>query len=162
MKNNNKYKILMIIFLILAVGINVFIIVEAAMSGSNSASQSSWVGDIIAKIFNITPDENFYHLVRKLVGHFGLYVVNGVITTLAEYFLIKFKNQYKEKLLLIIFLASGVALASISEFVQILAQNRGPAFTDILINFSGYFLGGGIVYLICFFKNKKTSKERLS
>ena len=145
----------MIIFLVLAIAINVFIIVEAAMSGDKSASQSGWVSELIAKIFNITPDENYHHLIRKLVGHFGLYVVDGVLTTLAEYYVLRYREQYKERSFLVIFLSSGVVLASISEFIQLLAMNRGPAFTDILINFSGYFLGGGIVFLIAFLLGKK-------
>ena len=150
-----KNKTLMIIFLILAIAINVFIIVEAAMSGEASGNQSGWLSNIIAKIFNITPDENFHHLVRKLIGHFSLYVVDGVITSLAEYFILKYKNNYSYKLTAIIFLGSGVVLASISEFVQLLAANRGFAVTDMLINFSGYFLGGTIIYLVTLFKNKK-------
>ena len=145
----------MIIFIILAVGINAFIIVEAAMSGSSSAQQSSFIADIIAKIFNIVPDDNFHHIVRKLVGHFSLYVVNGVLTTLAIYYSLKYKNIYKTNLFLIIYLLLGALLAALSEFVQLLAKNRGFAFNDMLINFSGFFLGGGVVFLICFLVNKK-------
>ena len=153
--NNKKTFILMIIFITLAVAINVFIIVEAGMSGSNSAAQSSWVADIIAKVFHITPDENFHHIVRKLVGHFSLYVVDGVFTTLAIYYSFKYKNIYKIKIFLPTYLLLGVVLASVSEFVQLLALNRGFAFVDMLINYSGYFLGGGVVFLITFFINIK-------
>ena len=151
---NKKYKIPMIIFLVLAIAINAFIIVEAAMSGEDSGNQSGWLANIIAKIFNITPDENFHHLVRKLIGHFSLYVVDGVITSLAEYYLIKYREMYKYRLIIIIYLGSGVFLASFSEFVQLLALNRGFAVTDMLINFSGYFLGALIIFLICFFVNR--------
>ena len=160
--NNKKTFFLMIVFIVLAIGINVFIIVEAGMSGADSSSQSGWVSEIIAKIFHITPDENFHHLVRKLVGHFSLYVVNGVLTTLAVYYSLKYKNAYKNNLYLIIYLVLGAILASISELVQLLAQNRGPAFEDILINFSGFFLGGGVVFLITFFINKKRMNEHAS
>ena len=152
----------MIVFVILAIGINVFIIVEAGMSGSSSSQQSGWVAEIIAKVFHITPDENFHHIVRKLVGHFSLYVVNGVLTTLAAYYSLIYRNMYKINLFLIIYLGLGVVLASISEFVQLLAQNRGPAFEDILINFSGFFLGGGVIFLITFFINKKRMNEHAS
>ena len=152
----------MIVFIVLAIGINIFIIVEAGMSGSDSSSQSGWVAEIIAKIFHITPDENFHHIVRKLVGHFSLYVVNGVLTTLAVYYSLIYKSAYKINLYLIIYLVLGAILASISELVQLLAQNRGPAFEDILINFSGFFLGGGVVFLITFFVNKKRMNEHAS
>ena len=152
----------MIIFIVLAIGINVFIIVEAGMSGSSSAQQSSWIADIIAKIFHITPDENFHHIIRKLIGHFSLYVVNGVLTTLAVYYVLKYKDAYKINIFLIIYLVLGIILASMSELVQLLAQNRGPAFEDILINFSGFFLGGGVVFLITFFVNKKRMNEHAS
>jgi len=152
----------MIIFITLAIGINVFIIVEAGMSGSDSSAQSSWVADVIAKMFNITPDENFHHIVRKLVGHFSLYVVNGVLTTLAVYYSLRYKNKYKINLFLIIYLALGILLASVSEFVQLLALNRGFAGTDMLINFSGFFVGGGVVFLITFFINKKRMNEHAS
>ena len=154
MKNKKAFTI-MTIFLILAIGINVFIIVEAGMSGSESSTQSSWVADIIAKVFHIVPDENFHHIVRKLVGHFSLYVVNGILTTLAIYYSLKYKDAYKTNLFLIIYLLLGALLAALSEFVQLLAANRGFAFVDMLINYSGFFLGGGIVFLTCFFINKK-------
>ena len=156
---NKKYKTLMIIFIVLAIAINVFIIVEAAMSGEDSGNQSGWLADIIAKMFNITPDENFHHLVRKLIGHFSLYVVDGVITSLAEYYLIKYREMYKYRLIIIIYLGSGVFLASFSEFVQLLALNRGFAVTDMLINFSGYFVGALIIFLIGFFSNVKSQKK---
>lgn len=145
----------MIVFLVLAIAINAFIIVEAAMSGEASGSQSGWLTNIIAKIFNVTPDENFHHLVRKLIGHFSLYVVDGVITSLAEYYFIKYRNAYKYNLLIVVFVVSGIILASFSEFVQLLALNRGFAFTDMLINFSGYSVGAIIIFLICFFRNRK-------
>ena len=156
---NKKYKTLMIIFLVLAIAINVFIIVEAAMSGEDSGNQSGWLANIIAKIFNITPDENFHHLVRKLIGHFSLYVVDGVITSLAEYYVINYREMYRYRLIIIIYLGSGVFLASFSEFVQLLALNRGFAVTDMLINFSGYFLGALIIFLIGFYINVKQQKK---
>ena len=145
----------MIIFLVLAIAINAFIIVEAALSGEDSGNQSGWLTNIIAKIFNITPDENFHHLVRKLIGHFSLYVVDGVITSLAEYYVIKYRNSYKYNLLIVVFAISGIILASFSEFVQLLALNRGFAVTDMLINFSGYALGAIIIFLITFIRNRK-------
>ena len=152
---DKKTKVLMIIFVILAIAINAFITIEAAMSGEASGNQSGWLSNIIASIFHITPDENFHHLVRKLIGHFSLYVVDGVITSLAEYYVLKYKNNYSYKLAAIIFLGSGVVLASFSEFVQLLAEKRGFAVTDMLINFSGYFLGSFIIFIITFLKNKK-------
>lgn len=153
--NNKRIKILMIVFVILAIMINAFIIVEAGMSGSSSASQSSWVADIIAKVFHITPDDNYHHIIRKLIGHFLLYVVDGVFTTLATYYILKYINKYKTNIFLITYLLLGAFLACFSEFVQLLAANRGFAFVDMLINYSGFFLGGGIVFLTCFFINKK-------
>ena len=149
----------MIVFITLAIAINVFIIVEAAMSGETSGNQSGWLSSFIAKIFNITPDEHFHHLVRKLIGHFSLYVVDGAITSLAEYYFVKYQNKYSIKVTMITYLISGMLLASISEFVQLLAANRGPAFTDILINFSGYILGAIVVFFITFLVKRKRRTE---
>ena len=164
-----KRKILFFVFLALSIAINVFIIVEGAVDAEGSSSQSFGVTQLVINIFKaIAPDSRIatdpdfaHHLVRKLVGHFGLFGVSGILTILT--FIFGHEDFDKMKVRIVINSSVlGLSVAFISELLQLTAPGRAFAFTDVLIDFSGYLLFGGITFLIyCLIRrrNQKKAKE---
>ena len=158
MKNR---KILFISFAVIAIAINVLIFIESAMGSESSSSQSlsftKLIVDIVTKIApnsSIVQDQDkLHHIVRKVFGHFLFFGASGLFTTLTLLFS---GDVYKKrKMETIIFsLSIGATIAAISEFIQIFTPGRAGMFTDILIDFSGYFLFTIIIYFVLFFINK--------
>ena len=158
-------KILFFVFLTFAVAINVLIIVESCIGGENSAAQSFSFSEAIANfIESIFPgaiiDHNAFHsAMRKLVGHFLLFGLSGIFTTLTFVMNDYLMDKLKWKNIPII-LSIGLFVALVSEFIQYFVPDRYGTLTDILIDYSGYILFSGIVYLIYVLvinhKNKKT------
>ena len=104
---------------------------------------------------------DFHMIVRKGIGHFSLFAATSLFGFLAFYF-----GSFEEKRfhLLIasgVSLLCGVALALISELIQLLpALKRGSSFIDVGIDSAGYLamtlLMLGIFYVIALFKRRKT------
>ena len=84
-----KTTIAFYIFLVLSIAVNVFIIVEGGIGGEGSANQSFSITQIfIDFVKNINPNspivtdpDTTHYVIRKLVGHFGLFGVSGILTT---------------------------------------------------------------------------------
>ena len=148
--------------ILIYLGLCALIIYLSFANGETSSAQSNIVTEIISEslgYINIKVDPNsdiVKHLVRKLIGHFGLFLVTGVfaISSVALY-----KKNWRQKLFLLgsfyIFVAF---IAIITEVIQMSSIGRGPSANDTLINLSGYSIPF-ILYLIYFiyvyFKGKK-------
>ena len=154
-------KILFITFAIIALAINVLIIVLSATGGDKSSSQSLSFTKMIVDIINtIAPNssiaqdqDKLHHVVRKIFGHFLLFGGSGLFSTLTLVFSGDvFKNRKIETILFS--LSIGLTVATISELIQIITPGRAGMVTDILIDFSGYFLFTIIIYFVLFFINK--------
>ena len=168
MKNR---RILGIIFGVIALAINVLIIVESCIGGEGSGSQSlgftNFIVSIIEKVVpnaSILEDQEHLHsVIRKLFGHFLLFGLSGIFTTLSALFF----NSVDEKKRNIILLSSsfgfGLLLATISEIIQYFIPGRAGVPTDVIIDFTGYFLFAtitfGIYYLIYYNINLRQEKE---
>ena len=154
-------KILFITFAVIALAINVLIIVLSATSGDKSGSQSLSFTKMIVEIINtiapnspITQDQDkLHHVVRKLFGHFLLFGGSGFFSTLTLVFSGNVFNNRKIETILFS-LSIGLAIATISELIQIITPGRAGMFTDILIDFSGYLLFTIIIYFVLFLINK--------
>ena len=154
-------KILFITFAVIALAINVLIIVLSATSGDKSGSQSLSFTKMIVEIINtiapnspITQDQDkLHHVVRKLFGHFLLFGGSGLFSTLTLVFSGNVFNNRKIETILFS-LSIGLAIATISELIQIITPGRAGMFTDILIDFSGYLLFTIIIYFVLFLINK--------
>lgn len=71
----------------------------------------------------------------KLFGHFSLFLLDGL------FFYLGFKETALRKRTSIAFLLLiGVVLSCFGEVIQIFADQRTPAFADVLIDYSGYLL----------------------
>lgn len=92
------------------------------------------------------------HLVRKIIGHFMLFFVTGVLGVVSIFLFFYDKKRY---LLISVSLVYGLILAMLSEFLQIFVGQRGPSWNDVGIDFLGYFLGCLFTFVILFLKSKK-------
>ena len=157
-------KILFYIFLSIAIAINVLIIVESCIGGEGSASQSISVSESIAHaIENMFPNAEidhaaFHSAIRKIVGHFLLFGLSGIFTTIALMMNDFLMNKFKWKNILFI-AAFGLLIAMISEFIQYFTPGRYGALLDILIDYSGDVLFGGLTYLVTYLILNKQSEK---
>ena len=170
MNVSKKYLIWTIIVCVLALAVNVFIIIHSCLNASQSSSASNSVTDFIARIINsIKPGtitdanyDSFSGFIRKAIGHFGLFMVSGLLSTLAFYLVLNLFKWAKYYLQIIIALVFGLMIAIVTEIIQLNVPGRSGEFTDVLIDYGGYVLGFSIIFFILFlvirFKNKKSAK----
>ena len=170
MKVSKKHLVWTIIISLLSLAVNIFIIVHSCLNASQSSEASGGVVEFLAKIINsIKPgsitDQNidsFSNFIRKAVGHFGLFMTSGLLTTLAAHLILNMFKWAKYYLQIIIALAWGLSLAILTEVIQLNVDGRSGEFTDVLIDYSGYLLGFLIIFLILFFIIKKQKKHQTS
>lgn len=167
MKISKKYLILTIVFCVLAVAINAYIIMHSCLDAVASTEQSQGVVQVSEDVVNtvapgtITPEnhDSFASFIRKAFGHFGLFVVSGLLSPTALYLLINPFKWSKHYLNVIIGLSFGLLIAITTEVIQLSIPGRSGEFTDVLIDFSGYLLGALIVGLILFLTLRKKNKK---
>lgn len=120
------------------------IVVFASFSGEVSSEQSSTLGQFIVSFLSrlninlsATQLDSLQVFIRKAIGHFGLFFLNGIFATLSVHYWLALNSKAKT---LVVF-SIGVFLAGLSEFIQVFAPERGPSFGDVLIDVSGFVLG---------------------
>ena len=101
---------------------------------------------------------DFHSFVRKAIGHFFLFFVDGILCGLTMYLLFKNKRWYNEFRSLLIACAFGFTIGWMSEFLQIFAK-RGASIQDIFIDFVGFVFGaftlGMIIMIVKLIYSKK-------
>ena len=153
MKKQTIYKY---ILLTLTLAINVFIIVNSALNGSTSGSESNRIAHFCADIINVfggntINDSNFAdfaYVIRKLIGHFALFFVNGLLSFVTVHEFMKnwrFAKFYWEIAVALFF---GLFIASLSEVIQLFTPGRYGSMGDVGIDFGGFALGAGISFLV--------------
>lgn len=151
-----KEKIIRIILLVITIALNIFIIANGFIKGSESGEISNSTARVVADVINSIEEDtipeiafpSFAKFFRKFAGHFCLFNLSGFLSTLTLYFYLK-DTRFNFHVYLIIFsLVIGLFVAVISELAQIVTIERVASFKDVLIDFTGYFLGHLIV-LIC-------------
>ena len=102
---------------------------------------------------------DFYLIVRKLFGHFGAFVVLGILSCIVYLTFIKKKWVSVASLV-----GSGIIVAGVSELLQLIPEGRCCTFKDFLIDSSGYMLAiciGLVIWLIKILKDSKKNKLEL-
>lgn len=158
-QSNKTRDILKWIFLVLAVGWAIFLIINGAIPGDKSAAESNGVAQTAADIINtISPQtitssnfSDFAYMIRKVCGHFLAFTLDGILFSLTFYFFTINRIYYKHYLCILLSLSPGIVVAAISEVLQIFAGGRTASFADIGIDFGGYSAGVLLVFLIIFF-----------
>ena len=151
------------------IAINAFIIYQSCLPEGSSKTWSDTVVDVIKVITGgdidpqtpITPSLSWGKLVRKVFGHFSLFMINGVFTYLYFFFLDIEKKMKKNWLHLIYALSIGVIVAIFTELLQLVIPGRFGDIVDILIDIGGYLFGVGVTYLIIFLIRKHKNKKLL-
>lgn len=167
MKVSKKYLILTIIICVLAVAINAYIIRHSCLNATQSSQASSGVVEVSEDVVNtvapgtVTPEnhESFATFIRKAFGHFGLFAISGLLSSLAFYLVLNPFKWSKNWLIMVISLAFGFGMGGLTEFIQTHVQGRSGEFRDVLIDFSGYLLGFLIILLVLFLIIKRQKKE---
>ena len=170
MKKNKLDLILLIIFTVLALLINAYIVYHACLNGEQSTEASQGVIEVSEDVVNtISPGTinetnyaSFATFIRKAFGHFGLFVISGLLTSLAVYFWIKDTKWYRFYLGIVISFAIGALIATTTEIIQLNVPNRSGEFIDVIIDSSGYLLGLGIVTLILFLIIRHQNKKQVN
>ena len=158
-----KQQILKWFIFSIAVAINLFIVINAFINGEVSAKESNTIAHTTADVINtvkpetITPDnfDRFAFDLRKAVGHFGLFALSGCFSTWALFLFVKDTKVGYFLWQGLMTLGFGFTLALLSEFVQVFVEGRTGAWTDVGIDFSGYFLGFFLVFLILLIRKSK-------
>ena len=167
-KVSRSYLIWTIVLCVLAVAINAYIIMHSCLDASQSTEVSSGIVSLLENIVNtiapgtVTPENYgaFTNIVRKLVGHFGLFAVSGVLSSLAIYLAFSPMKWSKYYLLIIMSLGFGLLMGITTELIQLNVPGRSGEFRDVLIDFSGYLLGFLIILLIVFLVIRHNQKKQ--
>lgn len=156
-----------IIIISITVFINAFIIMHSCFNASLSSSSSGRLVNILKTIINVfikdgINDNNigtFTHVIRKLIGHFSLFVISGFFTSLSFYFIKNIKHVYYY----LSTLTFGFLLATMTEFIQRYVPGRSGEFIDSMIDFGGYITGFLLLVIILLIKSlargRKNKKE---
>ena len=170
MKVSKKYLIFTIIAVVFALAINSYIIMHSCLNGMASGKASDGVANVVEHtVETITGDPNtinetnhaaFATFVRKAFGHFGLFMVSGLLTSIAFFLVLNPHKWAKYYLQIIIALAFGLTIAAITEIIQLNVPGRSGEFTDVLIDYGGYLFGFSIVFLILFLIIRTQNKKR--
>jgi len=169
MELSKKYKIIRLIILILFIISCAILLIEAWTPGLQSADKSNAVSDTIAKVINnvseaitnqpkITNLEEFRALIRKLVGHYGAFLIMGIFAALTGMMYYKKNKWFIYWIKALIIIVYGFLFAGLTEIIQVFTPGRYGVITDVFIDFSGYMTSVGIVliiYFIIFYKKFK-------
>ena len=167
-----KNYILPIIIVTITVLINAFIIMHSCFNANVSSSSSGRLVNFLKAIINFfhanTINDNnigsFTHVIRKLVGHFGLFVFSGFFTSFSFTFVIKKEPFYKDVYFFLLTLTVGIFIAFLTEFIQRFVPGRSGEFVDAMIDFSGYILGTiilKILLMVISLVKTKNDKKRI-
>ena len=157
----------MIVSIILAVAINGYIIMHSCLDATESTKASSGVVEFLEGIINgVKPntinDSNygtFSTFVRKAFGHFGLFAVSGLLSSLAFYLSFSPYSWCKHFMNVMFSLVFGLFMGILTEMIQLSVPGRSGEAVDVLIDFSGYIIGVLIIGLILFLVIKKIRKS---
>ncbi len=151
------------ITLIIYFGLCALIVYLSCANGVTSTAQSNVITEIIAEsltYINVTIDptsSEVKHLVRKLIGHFGLFLVTGVFGIFS--IILLRRNRRIKTFSFIALYIFGAFIAIITEVIQMVSEGRGPSANDSMINLSGYSIPFVIYLIYMIYIHYKEKKE---
>lgn len=149
------FKILPYIYLSVFIFLTVLIFIQSAKDGDTSATSSSNLADYLQENFEpihkiAEKSEDFPTLVRKFIGHYGLFALNGFFGILT------FLSFSKSSVHAICYSALAITvISSVSELIQGATIGRTFAVTDIILNIQGYVSGSAIALILHLFTKRK-------
>ena len=165
---NKKLIILKWIFFSLMIIINAFIIFQSCLPANSSSEWSNVVVVIIEDISggsvtpssHVTPDLTFSEFIRKAIGHFTLFGIDGIISYLYFYYLDKDKCFKYNWLKYVLALSIGIFIASLTEIIQLVVPGRYGDIIDVLLDVLGFIFFMGITILVIYLVNRHNSKKK--
>ncbi len=131
-----------IICFIFYVLITFFIFLSSLTDGKESGEQSAFVWSIISSVLNLKGDYELF--IRKAIGHFSSFFLLAIFASIVYYRVVEMLFTKRRNLYyLIIVLLVGFFTAFLAETFQlpIFVNGRSASVLDVLLDFSGYFLG---------------------
>ena len=128
---------------------------------ANSVANPEVVAQIVLTIIplEVINDDNvvaFGAYLRKAVGHFTLFFINGILGGLTFYYFLTRKSLL---IRLTLALIPGVFFAGLSEFIQLFVPDRGATLFDVMIDSLGYLFAVLIIYLWFILRNRLRIKK---
>lgn len=118
--------------------------ITATINDNNTINASYKVHIVVDKKSLISNMNSFLLLIRKGLGHFGAFLITAIFSTLFYY--LAFDKKYLP-LTMTFNIVQGFALAEFTEFIQLFTPGRSGLFSDVIIDFTGFSVGFGIVLL---------------
>ena len=138
-------------------------VIEALRGGKTTITVSTSYGDettsvsFLLEVSRLTLEDtidNFYLWVRKAMGHFGAFLVLGIFASMT--YAIAFKKNLRGRLIAFaVCVFAGFAVAGITEILQmpIFTTGRGPSFSDVMLDFTGYCTSVIPIYVLIILVN---------
>ena len=170
MKNRKIFLVLAIISLVLVVLTAIMIFYFSSESGEQSTQTSNGVTTVVIEVtqpdYQTLPVEKQQErfqltsaIVRK-IAHFSEFFMLGLFSILALKFFELYKNR-KIKFSYLFALIFSILYAASDEIHQIISDNRGPSFIDVLIDSSGSILAILAVFIVFLLINKHQTIKHL-
>ena len=160
-------RVALAILLALVIIFDAILIYEAANTGEMSEGKSTAIGTMVADAINniaasfggemppINDMDSFLAFFRKLVGHYGAFLLLGIPSSL--FFMTAF-NGKSLRWSIPVNLGHGFLMAGLTEFIQLFTPGRFGAWSDIGIDFLGYCTSSiilSIVYILIYLTRVK-------
>ena len=161
MKKLKKSNIIaLIISGILYVSLLIFFTIMCLQTGSESSQSSNRVAKLVQSILNtlfnahIELTDTYLTVIRKLIGHFGYFLVLG-ITSIIFYLNLPIKLSLRISLHYIV----ALIFAFFSEFaLEGSTSGRSASIKDVCIDYSGFIFVSTIILIIYLLNVKKLQK----
>ena len=128
-----------VIFGIVALALSALVVFTSLNTGENYAEAAGVIGPWVnAHLFfgrlNAEEVSNLTGFGSKLFGHFALFALTGLFSSLFLSSLLKKRTAW------VLYLCYGLILASLGEVIQIFVAGRSPSVADVAVNLAGYLL----------------------
>lgn len=130
--------------------------ITAYAQADPSVTSTITIAVIPLEVINNDNITTFGGYLRKALGHFLLFFVNGVLGLLSFYLLF---DKISLTTRMLVSLIPGAIFAGLSEFIQSFVPQRGATMADVGINFLGYLVAVLIVYFILVFIHRDAKKK---
>ncbi len=139
--------------------------IRCLINDNNSINYKLTVHIVVDKKKLITNMTTFLYMIRKGLGHFGAFLITAVFSVLFYLFIFDDKRNWIFSIPFIFL--QGLFVAELTEFIQLFTPNRYGAWSDVMIDFTGFSIGASftllvilVYYLIRYFMKKKKEKKK--
>ena len=126
----------LIIYIVIEIIVSSFILYTSTYTQQHNINEGGEVANFINRIFFVSQLNDFelktmVALGAKMLGHFGLFMLDGLFGFLIW-------KEFKSNKATLLFLIYALALSSLGEFIQLFSLERTATIHDVILDFSGY------------------------